>query len=369
MDHSALFLHHMLGCPGFGPKRLKHILDKLGSQEKFITVTNKELRRIVSDNNAATLLRHRDEFNADRLIEFFAPHKQILLPYWHKHFPPLLREIPDMPLLLFALGDTTLLTKTTIAVVGTRKCTSYGVRACREIVRALSESGITVTSGLAFGIDALAHTAALDCGGATIAVTGSSLDENSFTPMKNIHLFRRIREHGCLVSEYPPGTEATPYSFPARNRIMAGMSIATVVIEAAAKSGSLLTSDLAFDYNREVFAVPGEIFSSQSTGTNMCIAKGAHPIISVSTILETLDLERSLHSQTTAAGTGTQPVGKTPEEQAVIDVLLHASGSLHIDRIVEKTTLKTMPVHTAVTMLELQGSIIQDEPNNYRLLC
>ncbi|MDO8510029.1 MAG: DNA-processing protein DprA [bacterium] len=208
-----------------------------------------------------------------------------------KDFPPLLREIPDPPEELFIQGNFPV-TEKYLCVVGSRKHSSYGKEACQSIIGALRGFPITIVSGLALGIDAIAHKAALDAGLATVAVPGSGLGEEVLYPATNVPLARKILERGgALLSEFPNDFRATNWSFPQRNRIMAGLSHATLIIEALKRSGTLITSRLATDYNRDVFAVPGPIFSQTSEGPNMLIRLGATPITKGEEVLEAFGFE------------------------------------------------------------------------------
>ncbi|OGY82678.1 MAG: DNA protecting protein DprA [Candidatus Kerfeldbacteria bacterium RIFCSPHIGHO2_12_FULL_48_17] len=208
-------------------------------------------------------------------------------------YPAQLKPLPDAPWLLYARGNTKLLNTNapTIAVVGSRKQTSYGREVIRHIIAPLINANITIVSGLALGNDAGAHIETLKHHGQTIAVLGSGSNDTSITPPSNFNLARRILDnHGLILSEYPPHTPGLAHHFPARNRIIAGLSAATIVIEGALKSGALITARLAAEYGREVWAVPGSIFSQTSAGCNHLIEEGAHPFTTTAHILETLDI-------------------------------------------------------------------------------
>lgn len=211
-----------------------------------------------------------------------------------RQFPPLLKEIPDPPKSLYSKGVIPggILTNSEmkyICIVGSRKCTNYGKDACREIIRGLRGYPVVIVSGLAFGIDSIAHEAALEYEISTIAVPGSGLNADALYPKHHFHLAEQIlASGGALLSEYEPDLKAAPWCFPQRNRIMAGLCHATIIIEAELKSGTLITSKLATEYNREVFAVPGSIFSAQSDGPNSLIKQGAIPVSSAKDILDEL---------------------------------------------------------------------------------
>jgi DNA processing protein len=195
--------------------------------------------------------------------------------------PPLLRSIHDPPVGLFVRGgaDLDVLAQPAVAIVGARACSGYGASVARSIAREIAAAGLVVVSGLARGIDGEAHRGALDAGGVTVAVLGCGIDRDY--PAAHAELARRICERGLLVSEYAPGVEPAPWRFPARNRIVAGLAGATVVVEARERSGALITADLALEEGREVYAVPGEITSALSAGTNGLLKLGAAPLTSV----------------------------------------------------------------------------------------
>ncbi|MFA5933948.1 MAG: DNA-processing protein DprA [Candidatus Paceibacterota bacterium] len=208
-------------------------------------------------------------------------------------FPKGLFEIPEPPLKLYIRGEFPNEEKIFLAIVGSRRCTSYGRDVCKKLVEGLKGYPIVIVSGLALGTDSNAHEAAIDAGLTTIAVPGSGINPDILYPRSNIKLAEKILENGgCLISEFEPDAKSEIYMFPKRNRIMAGMSKAVLIIEAQEKSGTLITARLATDYNREVLAVPGSIFSPTSLGTNKLLRLGATPIATSSDILEALGFER-----------------------------------------------------------------------------
>lgn len=208
------------------------------------------------------------------------------------NFPPPLKEIPDAPKQLFIKGTLPGHDLKWLAVVGSRKYTPYGKQVCEHLIRELSGYPIVIVSGLALGIDAIAHKAALDAHLATVAIPGSGLDEKVLYPRSNLSLSRAIIEAGgALVSEFEPDFKATPWSFPQRNRIMAGISHATLLIEAAPQSGTLITARLTTEYNRELLVVPNSIFSETSAGNHQFLKLGATPVTEPADIIQALGLE------------------------------------------------------------------------------
>ena len=260
-------------------------------------------------------------------------------------FPPLLRAIHDPPAGLFARGDGALevLSRPAIAVVGARACSGYGAGVARMLGRELASAGVVVVSGLARGIDAEAHRGALEAAGTTVAVLGCGVDRDY--PAVHRELARRICEAGLVVSEYAPSVEPAPWRFPARNRIIAGLAVATVVVEARERSGSLITADFALEEGREVFAVPGEITAGLSRGSNALLRIGATPLTAAGDVLEALGIEPA-------------PPGRldvSPEAARVLDAL--GDGAATIDELVGRLELDAGALAGALSELELAGVV------------
>lgn len=264
-----------------------------------------------------------------------------------RRFPPLLGAIHDPPKGLYLRGKGTIamLSGPAAAVVGTRSGSPYGAQIARWLGRELAQVGVTVVSGLARGIDAEAHRGALEAGGPTVAVLGCGIDRDY--PLVNLALARRIAEAGMIVSEYPPGAEPAPWRFPARNRIIAGLAGVTVVVEARAKSGALITADFALEENRQVFAVPGEITSSLSRGTNELLRLGAAPIVEIRDVLDALGVrEERPHRELRLS------------EQAILVNGLLSDRSVSIDELITRSSLDVDVVASALVDLELAGEAI-----------
>ena len=259
------------------------------------------------------------------------------LPRSSPDFPPLLRAIHDPPAGLFLRGAAKpeLLTQPAVAIVGARACSGYGSSVARSLGRELASAGLVVGSGLARGIDAEAHRGALETDGTTLAVLGCGIDRNY--PAAHAELARRVAEAGLIVSEYAPGVEPAPWRFPARNRIVAGLCAVTVVVEARERSGALITADLALEEGREVFAVPGEITSSLSAGTNALLKLGAAPLTGAADVL---------------ASFGIEPEQVQVEDSPLLE-LLPASA----DELVRKTGLGADEVARVLVELELEGRV------------
>lgn len=261
-------------------------------------------------------------------------------------FPPLLGAIHDPPPVLFIRGGAgpEALRRPTVAVVGARACSPYGAQVARMLGRELAAAGLVVVSGLARGVDGEAHRGALESGGTTVAVLGCGIDRDY--PAAHAELGARIRASGLAVSEYPPRVEPAPWRFPARNRIIAGLCAVTIVVEARERSGALITADLALEEGREVFAVPGEITSALSSGTNDLLRLGAAPLISSADVLEIFGLTAS----------EPEPVELTPTADAVLTRL--RDGPTSADELVRSTGLEAGALASALTELELAGRAV-----------
>lgn len=263
-------------------------------------------------------------------------------------YPKLLKEIPDPPGILYIRGRLLPEDEIALAVVGSRKFSPYGQRATEEIVYPLAKNHLTIVSGLALGIDSYAHKATLDAHGRTIAVLGCGLDQ--IYPISNIRLADKIlASGGAIISEFPLGMPALNYNFPIRNRIIAGLSLGTVVIECAEGSGSLLTAAAAIDYNREVFAVPGEIFAETSSGTNRLIKMGARLVTSYQDILEELAIEEK-EKFVKARGI----LADSKEEEILLKFLREP---ILIDNLVAKTNLDAASVNATLIQMEIKGKV------------
>jgi DNA processing protein len=257
-------------------------------------------------------------------------------------YPPLLREIADPPLVLHFRGNASFLQTAAIAVVGSRQASPYAINVTERLTRELAASGLTIVSGLARGVDAAAHQSALRASSPTIAVLGTGIDV--VYPRSNAALFRRMGDHGLIISEFPPGTPPRPENFPVRNRLISGLSYGTVVIEATGRSGSLITARMAAEQGREVFALPGSIFSPGSEGTHRLIQYGAKLVHDVTDVLE--ELPGHLH----AAAASPQP--EPPSALREVLSVLNREEGRHIDFLSDK--LRRTPSEIAESLLQLE---------------
>lgn len=279
---------------------------------------------------------------------------------WDDDYPALLRELPQPPWVLYLRGNRELLQNKSIAIVGTRRASSYGRRVTEQLSKELVQAGWTVVSGMAAGIDGFAHRSALEAGGSTIAVLGTGIDE--IYPKQHQQLYYELIKNGLVISEYPPGTPGHPGLFPQRNRIISGLSFGTVVVEAAEKSGSLITAEFSMEQGREVFAVPGPITSLGSKGTLSLIQQGAKCIQSVEDILEEFPEWRMKPFMTAKEEVA---VSLTPVES---QVFAHISQEpLQITELMEQVADKITisDLHVSLLSLELKGCIVKLPGSHY----
>lgn len=275
-------------------------------------------------------------------------------------YPARLAAIPGPPGILYARGNISLLDSFCIGVVGTRKASEYGNQACGDIAGDLATADITVVSGLAAGIDACAHRAALDAKGRTIAVFGTGIVDADIFPVDNLPLAHDIlAKEGLLVSEYAPGTHGTKFTFPERNRIISGLSRGVVVVEADLKSGSLITAKCALEQGRDVFAVPGSIYWPRSAGTNWLIQQGARPIMNAADVLEHYRFAQdSLPEKALSTG--------DPAHEGIL-AILRENGPTHLDDLVRRSGHDASRVMASVSLLEIKGAVRQQGAGIYAL--
>ena len=295
-------------------------------------------------------LAQRDKIEPEQQLELLARQQVNFLTWRDPTYPALLREIDASPPVLYLRGTLTEADRFALGVVGTRSSSSYGHQVTERLVADLARGQVTIVSGLALGIDSLAHSTALEAGGRTIAVLACGLD--IVYPARNRELARRIGEsgQGALVSEYPLGVRPESGNFPARNRVISGLSQGVLVVEAGEKSGALITAEFANKQGREVFAVPGNIFSSRSLGVNRLIRDGAHPVLEVKDILDALNLfmlPQQMEVQ--------QALPENAEERALLSLLSHEP--IHIDELILASDLPAPAVSATLTMLELKGLV------------
>ena len=267
------------------------------------------------------------------------------------NYPPLLAQIPDAPIALFYRGTIPSPEKPTVAVVGTRRCTSYGEQATHNLTKSLAEHGLVIVSGLAFGIDGVAHKATLEAKGITVAVLGTCVIKEKISPASHQYLAEKIiAEGGAVLSEYTPDAFISKANFPMRNRIIAGLSLGTLVTEAPVQSGALITARLALDYNREIFAVPQPLNSERGAGCNELIKLGARLTTTSEDILDTLNIRR----EESALTQNTLPLLSEKENKIYTTLKLEAKTA---DAIIRDTQLPSSEINGILTILEIKGLI------------
>jgi DNA processing protein len=294
------------------------------------------------------LLRLRDETDLDELYESILAKDVQVLTLPDDVYPHLLKQIDQSPPVLYVRGKLLPSDDFAVAMVGTRRISAYGQQITRDTSLYLAGHGLTIVSGLARGVDALAHQSALQAGGRTIAVLGSGVDV--IYPPEHRKLAEAIIENGAIISDYPLGTQPEGVNFPPRNRIISGLSLATVVVEAGERSGALITSDFALEQGREVFAVPGNILSPVSKGTNRLIQKGAYALVSPQDVLDVLDL-----SQVQEFKEARQALPADTTEAKILQSMDYEP--VHVDEICNAVGMAVEKVTAALTMMELKGLV------------
>ena len=345
--------------PGVGRARFALLEGYFGSLERAWLSSPAELRAAGLDSRTVSAVGvFRLRIDLDREMERLHRHRVAALTWRDPAYPRRLQEVDDRPPLLYVRGRLEEEDEWAVAVVGTRRATVYGKQAAETIAADLARNRVTVVSGLAKGIDAVAHRAALEAGGRTIAVMGCGLD--MVYPADHLKLAQAIMERGALVSEYPLGTKPKAEHFPRRNRIMSGLSLGVLVVEAGDTSGALITANLALEQNRDVFAVPGSIFSSVCRGTHRLIQDGAKLVRDAKDILEELNL--------TAAAQQLELKEMVPVTDTEAILLKHLSTQpTPIDEVGIQSGLPMPAISSALALLELKGLVRQVGGMNYVL--
>jgi DNA processing protein len=347
------------GIPGIGRVRISQLKEHFGSLQEAWKAPEGKLKQAGLDSRSVdTLVTLRPTISLDAEMEKLERHRVAVLICDDPNYPSRLKEIYDYPPVLYVRGSLPADDEPCLAIVGTRRPTVYGRQVTEEIVADLARSGITIISGLARGIDSVAHRAALDAGGRTVAVFGSGLD--IVYPGENAKLAQTIIERGALVSECPLGVKPKAENFPLRNRIMSGLSLGVLVMEAGERSGALITAHQAAEQNREVFAVPGSILSPASQGTNRLIQEGAKLVQNYTDVLQELNLAIVVQQ---AEMREFSPANEI--ESAILEQL--SSEPNHIDEICRRSGLTMPEVSSTLSMLELKGIARQIGSMNYVL--
>jgi len=336
-----------------GPKRFSLLVNYFASMQQAWSASFSELCAAGLDNKIAEeVVLKRGEINLDLEMEKMAAENVQALILGDELYPKLLAETYGHPPILYYKGEfSPEADEFSLAVVGTRKVSNYGQQVTPQIVRELTSASLVIISGLALGVDALAHEACLEAGGRTIAVLANGLDKENIYPSYNRYLADKIlASGGLLLSEHPIGTQPLKHYFPQRNRIVSGLSLGTLVTEAPESSGALLTARHALEQNREVFAIPGSIFNTNSTGPNNLIKMGAQAVITAEDVLEALDLNLVKDFVATK-----KIVPDSKQETEILKYLSHEP--VHIDELTRLTQLDTSVINSTLTLMEMKGRV------------
>lgn len=336
--------------PGVGRARLEVLLATFGDAERVLRARMDDLVQVPGiSRGAATAIRRSSGKQGDVAIErATALGGEVLVPA-DPAFPGALRDIPDAPTLLFASGKIEYLNEAAVAIIGSRTHSRYGAEVCRHLAAGLARAGLTVVSGMARGIDALAHSATLDAGGRTVGVLGNGL--GVIYPSANRLLYERVAADGCLLTEFPPGERPHAGSFPRRNRLLSGLARVTLVVEAREKSGALITVDCALQQGREVMVVPGPITSPVSNGCNRLIQQGAKPALGLRDVLEEYGM--------TVNDAVSVDLPRDLSEAERNTLTLFDRGDRHIDEIAGDLACGVAEALAVLTSLEIRGLVTQ----------
>lgn len=336
-------------APGVGGETQRKLLKVFGLPEAVFSANSLEVSAVIGRDLAATLFQHDASSKIEADLAWAAESGNRIITLADVDYPKALLDQPDPPVLLYAKGRIELLNTPSVAVVGSRNATKQGEANAEAFAEALSSAGITIVSGLALGIDAAAHRGGLKSAASTVAVIGTGPDR--IYPARNADLARRIAESGLIISEFAVGTPPLANNFPRRNRVIAGLGIGCLVVEAAQRSGSLITARLAADMGRDVFAIPGSIHSPLSRGCHSLIRQGAKLVESAQDILEELHWESTLITAKSSDSTA------DPAQAALLAALGHEACS--VDKLVDASRLTADAVLAILMALELDGRVAQ----------
>lgn len=346
--------------PRIGPVRLRALLAYFKDIELAWRADAASLRAAKLPPDAVEkLISLRSQLNLDNELAKVEKAGLQLVCWESPDYPSLLKRIEQPPPLLYVRGDLQVIDELAVAIVGTRNPTSYGKEAARHLANDLARNKVTIVSGLALGIDGVAHQAALDAGGRTLAVLGCGLDWTY--PASHRSLAEHLVHSGALISDYPLGTKPEAINFPPRNRIISGLTLGTVVVEAGMDSGALITLQFALDQGRDTFAVPGSIFSRASAGTNAAIMAGkAKLVCSAEDILSELNLNMIIQQEEVR-----EVIPNTPAEKLLYDII--GQEPMHIDDIVRRANLPIATVSSTLCLMELKGMVLRTDNSRYAI--
>ncbi len=336
---------------GIGSMRLTSLLETCGSIEAAWRAPIQQLQAANLDRRSLeNLLAARRQIDPEAEWQRVLRSGVTVLTWDDPEYPANLRQVDGSPPVLFVRGRIDLIDELAVAVVGTRRASVYGREVAHALASELARNGVTVVSGLALGIDSIAHRSAMDSGGRTLAVLGSGVDQ--IYPLQNRQLAHEIIANGALISDYPLGTQPEASNFPPRNRIISGLSKAIVIVEAGVRSGALITADFAGEQGRDLYAVPGSILHPSSAGCNELIRQGAMPLLSPSDLLEQLNVGRLTRQQQARA-----VIPADPQESRLLASL--SAEPLHVDEIVRQSGMPFPQASSLLAIMELKGLVRQ----------
>jgi DNA processing protein len=351
MDDAVIYWIGFNRVKGIGSVRLKNLMDYFSSLEIAWNAPAEGLRAAgLSQKLVENLIKIRQKDDLQQVWEDIQRKNISVLTWDSPEYPRRLRELDQSPPVLYLRGTLKNEDELSVAIVGTRRASSYGRQATEELAACLAHNGVTVISGLARGVDTFAHQTALKAGGRSLAVLGCGVDV--IYPPENRKLAEQLIGQGALISDYPPGTQPEGTNFPPRNRIISGLSMATVVVEAGETSGALITATFAAEQGREVFALPGSIYAPLSKGTNRLIQQGATPLLKIEEVLEVLGMERA-HEHREAR----QSLPSDPIEAQILTAI--QAETIHIDELTTLTGLPIGQVSATLAIMELKGMVRQ----------
>ena len=370
-DNQRLYYLSFNHFAKIGPNQLQKLENYFSDLEPAFKASRGELEKAgLRSKISAEFLSWRKSFDLNRAVEELEKEKIKFITWHEPDYPPLLKEIPAAPPLLYYKGILSGELKSRLAVVGSRQPSAYAEKLIDELLPEVMASRIDIVSGLALGVDSLAHRAALKHGGPTLAVLGSGLNSAHIYPRHHCRLAEEIiADGGALISEFSPSTPAYKQNFPQRNRLISGLCQATLVIEAQARSGSLITANYALEQNREVLAVPGNIFSEFSIGTNQLIKVGAKTVVAAADILEVFGITSEIENPIAPSRAKTSYRPKDKIESAVYNIIKKAderSEKITTDEIIKLTKLDTSTINSTLSILEIRG-IIRNNASGYDL--
>lgn len=360
VDRKLLIMLNMI--PKIGPRRVKNITDNIKTLPDFLSASYEQFLQIpgMSKNLWKKISYYRQKIDINAEIKKAEKFGAKIITIIDDDYPNILKQIYDPPPVLYAIGNISTLMQNSLAIVGSRKATVYGKNTAKMFGRELATLNFNIVSGMARGIDSFAHRGALEEGGPTTAVLGCGIDV--VYPPENLKLMKEIIKCGCVISSFPLGTKPLAKNFPARNRIISGLSQGTIVIEAAERSGSLITADFSLEQGREVFAVPGNINNPYSRGSHKLIKQGAKLVENVGDILEEIsfgnnneDIQKNFKAN--------KPQPKLTKEEKNVFKMIDFQPT-HFEQVVQKTNISAKQLNSIITCLELK-ELIATLPGNY----